>query len=200
VTWAPGPHPVRYDIVGLSLAFVPLTPALLDQDYAAVMRDVSMLQRWSGQEWPTPTFTRSENLDDLERHDREQREGVALTYSLLLPEVVQGCIYVRPFDDALRTRGVEPATPPSAPASDAVVRGWAHDIDAATLITSTRSFLSSADLSITRLWWQANTACPEQLRACDAVGLTDALEFPMIGTTWVLRAAPVVTIGTTVPA
>jgi hypothetical protein len=164
------------------------------------MRDGPMLQRWSGQEWPTVSFTRAENLEDLVRHDREQHEGVALTYSLLLHEVVQGCIYVRPFQDALRTREIEPPTPPSAPATDAVVRGWAHDIDAATLITSTRLFLSSAHLSITRLWWQTNSACPEQLLACDALGLTDALEFPSGDTTWVLRAPPVVTIDTAVPA
>ena len=78
------------------MMFVPLTPALLDQDYAAVMRDITMLRAWSGQDWPTADFPIESNLADLVRHDREQRDGIALTYSVLLHGVVQGCIYVRP--------------------------------------------------------------------------------------------------------
>ncbi|MFM2078349.1 MAG: hypothetical protein RJA49_2239, partial [Actinomycetota bacterium] len=139
--WLPSEVPERVRIASLGVEFVALTPQLLDQDYAAVMRDIQMLQDWSAQDWPTPDFTKDENLVDLQRHDREQRDRVALTYSVLMDSAVIGCVYVRPFVDALRTRDVEPASTTIVPATDAVARGWAHDISAEHLITATRLLL-----------------------------------------------------------
>ncbi|MEQ1701797.1 MAG: hypothetical protein ABMA25_16940 [Ilumatobacteraceae bacterium] len=188
-TWAGVELPLKM-VSATGLTFVPLTPALVEQDYAAVMRDVPMLRAWSGQDWPTDDFPIEWNLEDLQRHDREQQEGVALTYSVLLAEVVQGCIYVRPLAEALATREV--TLPPEAAGAldDIVVRGWLHDRPAADLIGTTLRLLTTGKLVAGRLWWQTNSKCPDQLAACDDLGLTDALELEGTDRTWILRSRP----------
>lgn len=169
--------------------FQRLTPAVVEQDHAALMRDIPMLRAWSGQDWPTPSFTIAENRVDLERHDREHEEGVAFTYSVLLDDVIVGCIYVRPLIDALRTRDVEPAATTTG-LHDTVVRGWAHDMSADELISSSLATHGGDFGPDTRRWWQTNTDCPEQLAACDRLGLTDEQRFAGPTATWVLRAVP----------
>ena len=185
--WLPPDLPERADVDGLT--FRPLTPALLVADYAAVMRDVPMLRAWSGQDWPTPAFSIEEDLVDLVRHDREQREGVALTYSVMRGETLLGCIYVRPMPAALATRGIV-AEPPLPVSGHVVVRGWGHDCDEATLISAALEFLRGAPFEFPGLWWQTNVDCHRQLAACDALGLTRRMFFAGPTTTWVL-AAPV---------
>ena len=127
--WLPAELPARW--TDGDLTFVPLTPALLRQDYAAVMRDIPMLRAWSGQDWPTADFALEANLADLQRHDREQQERVALTYSVLLDGVVQGCIYVQPFADALRSWGLEVLDlTPTALAAEGTGSAWTADLHA----------------------------------------------------------------------
>jgi len=185
--WTAASLPQRVDAPN-GLTFVPLTPALVEADYAAVVRDIPMLRAWSGQDWPTDDFPIEWNLEDLQRHDREQREGVALTYSVLIDGVVQGCIYVRPLVDALATREV--LLPVGvAEAGGTVVRGWLHDRPAADLIDATTGWLLAEGLVHGRLWWQTNSQCPDQLAACDALGLTDTIELAGEDRTWVLRSA-----------
>ena len=183
--WLPEGLPHRA-VVG-DVEFVALSPALLDDDYAAVMRDIPMLRAWSNQDWPTPEFTKDENLVDLVRHDREQQEGVALTYSVLSDGRVVGCVYVREFADALATREVAADAIPSVPSTDAVARGWAHEVSSGALIASTFELLRRQPFAFTRLWWQTNEACPDQLSACDDLGLRHTVALPAVGTTWVLR-------------
>jgi hypothetical protein len=186
MSWLTPPFPERV-AVG-DVAFVPLRPSLVAADFAAVMRNIPMLRAWSAQDWPTADFTEAENLVDLERHDREQQQGVALTYSLLIDDIVQGCVYVRPVADSLITREVVVPTPLPMPSADVVARAWAHDLSAVRLIDACASFLSAFEFP--RLWWQTNTECPDQLAACDELGWTEAVHFVGATATWVLRAVP----------
>ena len=190
--WLPPTLPGRVRIASLGVEFVALTPLLLDEDYAAVMRDIPMLRDWSAQDWPTADFTKDENLVDLQRHDREQRDRVALTYSVLIDGAVIGCVYVRPFLDALRTRDVEPPTTAMGAATDAVARGWAHDISAEHLITATRLMLMLPPFDFTRIWWQTNTSVLAQIDACAASGLIESLTFVGATATWAMHTAPAV--------
>ncbi len=183
--WLPTSLPARVDSGGLT--FIPLTPALVEQDYAAVMRDIPLLRAWSGQDWPTETFLLEENLVDLIRHDREQTERVALAYSVLIDGTVQGCIYVRPLLAALRTRNLDVGGL-SVEAGDAVVRGWLHDRPAVDLIGVSMSWLRSEPFGFPRLWWQTNSHCPDQLAACDALGLDEVFGVEGDGQMWELRA------------
>lgn len=187
-SWLPSPLPEEV-VVG-ELTFVPLTPALVVPDYAAVMRDIPMLRAWSGQDWPTVDFPIEANLRDLQRHDREQQEGVALTYSVLLHGVVQGCIYVWPLPGSLGGRGIVVPDGFVLPAHDVVVRGWLHDTAAAVFIDACCSWLTAAPFTFARLWWQTNSECSDQLVACDELGLTDSLQFEGSDRTWVLRSRP----------
>ena len=183
--WLPTFLPACVERSGLT--FIPLTPALVKPDYAAVMRDIPMLRAWSGQDWPTEAFPIEANLDDLIRHDREQTERVALTYSVLVNGVVQGCIYVQPLVAALAARTHEVGVV-TAEDGDVVVRGWLHDLPASDLIAACMSWLGGHPFTFPRLWWQTNSQCPDQLAACDALGLTEVLSVQDGDRAWEMRS------------
>jgi hypothetical protein len=185
------PPPSSIVVAAHELRFDALVPATLHADYAAVMRDIAMLRRWSGEDWPTATFTLEENLADLVRHDREQRDGEALTYSVVQAETVVGCIYARPLSAALSTRDTVAPNPLPIPAHDAVVRGWAHDIPATTLVAASleavaTAFATGSPADHRRCWWITNLDCPEQLAACDTLGLHQRHAFVGPTATWVV--------------
>jgi GNAT superfamily N-acetyltransferase len=77
------------------------TDAVLDYD--AVMSSRAQLLLRSGGTWPREGFTLEENLEDLERHEREQRERVAFTYTVMNPEESEclGCVYIDPLENFL---------------------------------------------------------------------------------------------------
>lgn len=183
--WLPASLPERVVIDGLT--FVPLTPSLVEPDYAAVMRDIPMLRAWSGEDWPTDTFPIESNLDDLVRHDREQTERIALTYSILLEGTVQGCIYVQPLLESLDKRKLETVTA-AADAGEIVVRGWLHARPAVDLIKASMAWLGSPPFEFPRLWWQTNSLCPDQLAACADLGLSLELSVQGEGRTWEMRS------------
>ena len=183
--WLPETLPTHVDVDGLT--FVPLTPLLVEPDYAAVMRDIPMLRAWSGQDWPTATFPIESNLEDLIRHDREQTERVALTYSVLVEATVQGCVYVQPLAAALRARNLAPDLV-EAGTDDVVVRGWLHDRPAAHLIRACMGWLGRAPFEFPRLWWQTNSLCPEQLDACNELGLLESRRIAVGDRIWELRS------------
>jgi hypothetical protein len=76
----------------------PLLASDVEIDYEAVMASREQLRRWSQSTWPADDFTLEENLDDLERHAREHRDGEAFTYTVLHPEGKRclGCVYITP--------------------------------------------------------------------------------------------------------
>jgi RimJ/RimL family protein N-acetyltransferase len=76
----------------------PLRVSDVALDYDAVMSDPAALRRWSQTSWPADDFTLEENRGDLERHEREHREGVAFTFTVLSPDAARclGCVYLQP--------------------------------------------------------------------------------------------------------
>ena len=185
--WLPEVVPTEGALDGFR--FVALTPELVEQDFAALMADPESLNRWSGSTWPTSDFTLHENLIDLQMHEREQIERIALTYSVLIDDIVRGCIYVRPAKDAMKTRGVDPSAS-TLPTSHAVVRGWLHGVPASSLIATTVAWLSRPPFTFPRIWWQANEHTQDQLAACADLGLTNLLSFEGDGTLWLLASTP----------
>ncbi len=171
------------------IRFQRLTPTFVEQDHAALMRDVDALRAWSAQDWPTVDFTVDDNLVDLIRHDQEHLDAIALTFSVILGADIVGCIYVHRFEHGLRTRDIVPPADPRHH-RDTIVRGWAHDIAADTLIQASRDEHGDPFESGGRWWWQTNTDCPDQLAACDRSGLSDELSFETPAATWVLRSVP----------
>jgi len=85
------------------LLIVPLTPAHVELDYAALMDNKKMLRLWSGSPWPTDNFTLNENLDDLEWHWDEHQKRIAFTYTVLSPteDTCLGCVYIKSFAEIL---------------------------------------------------------------------------------------------------
>jgi len=77
----------------------PLRASDVDLDYDAVMSSVAMLRAWSQSDWPADEFTRAENLDDLQRHEREHEAREAFTFTVLEPGGARclGCVYLTPL-------------------------------------------------------------------------------------------------------
>jgi hypothetical protein len=77
----------------------PLKATDVALDYDAVISSRAELLLGSGGNWPREGFTLEENLADLERHEREHRERVAFTYTIMNPAETEclGCIYIGPL-------------------------------------------------------------------------------------------------------
>ena len=191
--WYRGPVPDGH--ASEHLRFVPLTEALVDADYEAVMASRDLLRRWSNSSWPTMDFTVRDNEADLRDHRIEHEQGVAFTFSVLEPSVdrVVGCIYVRAVIDALATRRLVPTGPITVVPGAAAVRGWIRADDPeellGELVSTTTSWLSGGAWTLPEVWWQANWRTPDQLAACDRVGLArDLVVDGADGVRWHLRA------------
>jgi hypothetical protein len=76
----------------------PLTPAVVDLDYEALMSSIDLLRAMFGRDWPHPMFTREENLQDLVEHQQEFKQRVAFAYTVLSSDETTclGCVYINP--------------------------------------------------------------------------------------------------------
>jgi hypothetical protein len=81
----------------------PLKSSHVNLDYDAVITSRDLLNKWSHSSWPGATFTVEENLEDLERHEKEHLERVAFTYTILNPDKKEclGCVYINPLSELL---------------------------------------------------------------------------------------------------
>lgn len=76
----------------------PLTPAVVDKDYEALMSSADLLHAMFGRDWPSADFSREENLRDLMEHEQEFESRVAFAYTVLTPDQTRclGCVYINP--------------------------------------------------------------------------------------------------------
>lgn len=76
----------------------PLTPAVVDVDYEALMSSADLLHAMFGRDWPTADFSRADNLQDLVEHEQEFKDRIAFAYTVLSPDetVCLGCVYINP--------------------------------------------------------------------------------------------------------
>ena len=90
------PDPPPQERVEEGFVLRPLTVGDNDMDFDAVVGAREFLRRWAGRGWPADGFDLVQNRDDLERHELEHRDGVALTYTVLGPSRTEclGCVYV----------------------------------------------------------------------------------------------------------
>jgi hypothetical protein len=81
----------------------PLRATDAQLDYDAVISSRAQLLRSSGGTWPREGFTLEEDVADLERHEREHRERVAFTYTVMNPPETEclGCLYMNPLERLL---------------------------------------------------------------------------------------------------
>jgi hypothetical protein len=96
---APVPEVLRTDEFMLR----PLRATDVQLDYDAVISSRDELLRSSGGTWPREGFTLEEDVADLERHEREHRERVAFTSTVLNPAETEclGCLYMNPLERLL---------------------------------------------------------------------------------------------------
>ncbi len=78
----------------------PLRADDVQLDYDAVISSRAELLLGSGGTWPREGFTLAENLADLQQHEREHRDRVAFTYTIMNPAETEclGCMYVVPLE------------------------------------------------------------------------------------------------------
>ncbi|HEY0734652.1 MAG TPA: hypothetical protein VGD69_07075 [Herpetosiphonaceae bacterium] len=76
----------------------PLTVADVDNDYAALMSSIPLLNSLLGWGWPREDFTREENLVDLAAHEQQFIQRVAFAYTVVAPDESSclGCLYINP--------------------------------------------------------------------------------------------------------
>ena len=120
------PNPVPTGLLTDTFRLEPLTAAHVELDYQAVMASRHILRVWSGTSWPADDFTLAGNLEDLERHDREHRDGEAFTYTVLDPEgrVCLGCVYIWPLSDLVDSN---PEVLADVGNAEAVVGFWVRE-------------------------------------------------------------------------
>ena len=61
----------------------PLSATDVELDYAAVMESKSFLRKWDQSTWPEDEFTLADNLEDLERHEREYINRQSFTFTVM---------------------------------------------------------------------------------------------------------------------
>jgi hypothetical protein len=164
------PSAVRTD----EFVLEPLTVAHVEVDHAALMAGVGMLRLWGGTSWPSADFSVEDNLRDLELHEREHRERVAFTYTVLTPEKDEclGCVYVTPLTHLV---GANADVLVDVPVDAAVVRFWITQprlddvLDERLLATLRRWFAEEWPFStVSYCTREANT---QQLQMMEAAGL-----------------------------
>jgi hypothetical protein len=103
-----------------------LLAADVELDYDAVMSSKEMLRVWEQTDWPVDDFTLADNLEDLERHEREHREGIAFTYTVLNPAETEclGCIYIVPLQVLLSRFASSPDGSATINSSEACTSFW----------------------------------------------------------------------------
>jgi len=78
----------------------PLTTAVVEKDYEAVMSSTESLRQIFGpaDDWPAETMTLADNYRDLERHHRDFEERQGFTYTVESPDGNRclGCVYIYP--------------------------------------------------------------------------------------------------------
>jgi hypothetical protein len=76
----------------------PLTPAVAELDYDALMTSIGHLNAMFGPTWPHARFTLEENVQDLVEHADEFERRVAFAYTVLSPDEATclGCVYINP--------------------------------------------------------------------------------------------------------
>jgi hypothetical protein len=81
----------------------PLRATDVELDYDALME--SKEQLWLAEEggWPAEDFTLSQNLEDLQRHEKEHLERTAFTFTIMNPTETEclGCLYMNPIEAVL---------------------------------------------------------------------------------------------------
>lgn len=77
----------------------PLLGTHVELDYAAVMESKEFLRKWDQSSWPADDFTLADNLEDLERHEREHINRESFTFTVMNPAETEclGCIYIFPL-------------------------------------------------------------------------------------------------------
>lgn len=76
----------------------PLLATDVELDYAAVMESKEILRKWEQSSWPEDDFTLADNLEDLQRHEREHINRESFTFTVMNPTETEclGCIYIFP--------------------------------------------------------------------------------------------------------
>ena len=76
----------------------PLLATDVELDYAAVMESKEFLRKWDQSSWPADDFTLADNLEDLQRHEREHINRESFTFTVINSTETEclGCIYIFP--------------------------------------------------------------------------------------------------------
>jgi hypothetical protein len=164
--------------------FRPLRATDVELDYDAVMSSREILLLSSGGEWPVEHFSLEENLRDLEEHEREHKERVAFTYTIMNPAETRclGCIYLVPFTSMLERAGGAPEQMATGGDYQTWVEFWVRqdrlvdELDRRVLATLLDWF--AAQWSFRRVVFAARKAQTRHLQLYTSAGLHLLFDLP----------------------
>jgi RimJ/RimL family protein N-acetyltransferase len=177
--------PRRLDGDGFVLR--PLRATDVDIDYEALMDSREMLRVWDQGDWPSDDFTREENLEDLERHEREHDERSAFTFTIVDPTESEclGCVYLYPLKTILGHMGADSGTLDGITDGEAYATFWvrrsrlADGLDERVLTALVDWF--GREWRFPRVVFGSNSEDARQLDLFAAAGFGRLWEFPVPG-------------------
>ena len=189
MSFYPPPNIVPSELRTAEFVLRPLTAQHVHIDYEALLSSKNMLRLWSGTPWPWEGFTLEDNLKDLNWHDREQRERIAFTYTILdlTESTCLGCVYIRPLAELAADN---PDALQDVATGDAIIRFWvrasrlADGLDRHVLDALIDWFVECWDFS--NLLFHTSQANRQQIQLFQAAGLekTVSLQVPQRGGTF----------------
>ena len=120
--------PIPSELKAAEFILRPLLATDVELDYDAVMSSKEMLRVWEQSDWPVDGFSLADNLEDLERHEREHLEGTAFTFTVMNPTETEclGCVYIRPLKVNLNYMGASEADLADVAENEACACFWAR--------------------------------------------------------------------------
>ena len=155
----------------------PLRTTDVELDHAALMDSKEMLRQWSQSGWPPDNFSLSDNLVDLERHEREHIERKAFTFTVLDLDATKclGCVYIKPLLPLVQHWNVSNVQLAQIRNYEAVVRFWVrqpyleHNLDE-RLLNSLVDWFGSGEWAFSRATFLSKDSHSRQVSLYNELG------------------------------
>lgn len=163
----------------------PLLPSDVELDHDAVMSSREFLYHWEQDPpYPPEDFSVEDNLIDLQKMDRNHRDGTRYTYTVMNRDETQvlGCLYLLPADDGVyRNAQVTSHDGTDLTSVDATVFFWVRVSTWAsgferTVLDAVLRWLRD-DWSLERTMIVTNEHLEHQITTIESLGLTRRFEY-----------------------
>ncbi len=187
MTFYPPDAPVPEGLRAAEFLLRPLRESDAALDHDAVMDSRALLLSRSMGQWPREGFTLAENAADLRHHEREHRERVAFTYTVMAPDETRclGCVYINPLSHLLDRYNVPQAGRMGSWQEEPVTTFWVRpdaverELDA-RLVAALRAWFRD-EWAFPRMLYGVNRNQTRNIETLERVGLRRLDRFDAAG-------------------